>query len=96
MTSYKKYKIDEIHIIIIMVIWMVMRTLEVKEISYKVEKERIENVVSKLKDLYGNQLEIIVENDEVKVRGDLHNYKRRERILWVLSGGKHGSDLQVS
>ena len=75
---------------------MVMRTLEIKEISYNVAKNQIAAVVSKLKTLYGNQLEITIEKEEVKVKGDLHNYKRRERILWILSGGKHGSNLQVS
>jgi len=75
---------------------MVMRTLEVREISYKVEKGKIDTVISKLKELYANQLEITVVGNEVRVSGDLHNYKRRERILWILSGGKHGSDIQVS
>ncbi len=75
---------------------MVMRTFEIKEISYKVDKGQIESIISKLKELYGNILEITAEGDEIRVRGDLHNYKRRERILWVLSGGKHGSDVQAS
>jgi len=75
---------------------MVMRTLEIKEISYKVDKDKIETIFSKLKKLYGDKLEIIKDNDEIRVKGDLHNYKRRERILWILSGGKHGSDLQAS
>jgi hypothetical protein len=75
---------------------MVMRTLEIKEISYKVDIDKIDIIFSKLKNLYGDQLEIIKDNDEIRVIGDLHNYKKRERILWILSGGKHGSDLQAS
>ena len=43
--------------------------------------------------LYTDQLEIFTEGDFVGVRGDLHNYKRRNRILWIMSGGKHGKDL---
>lgn len=73
-----------------------MRTLEVKEISYKVDKDKIESILSKLKELYGNSLKIAQEGDEIKVSGDLHNYRKRERIVWILSGGKHGSDVQAS
>lgn len=72
---------------------MVMRTIEVKEIKYEVENERREGVISRLRELYRDRLEIFTEGDFVGVRGDLHNYKRRNRILWILSGGKHGADL---
>lgn len=75
---------------------MVMRSIEVKEISYKVEKKRIKLVVSELKKLYGNNIKIKIIDGEIKVSGDLRNYKRRERILWILSGGKHGSDVSAS
>ena len=75
---------------------MVMRSIEVKEISYKVEKKRIKLVVSELKKLYGNNIKIKIIDGEIKVSGNLRNYKRRERILWILSGGKHGSDVSAS
>jgi hypothetical protein len=75
---------------------MVMRTLEIKEISYKVNKDQLDTIISKLKELYGNKLEITADGDIIRVKGDLHNYKRRERIIWILSGGKHGSDVQAS
>jgi len=72
---------------------MVMRTIEIKEIKYEVDKERRGGVISRLKELYRDQLDIFTEGDFVGVRGDLHNYKRRNRILWIMSGGKHGKDL---
>ena len=75
---------------------MVMRTLEIKEISYQVNKDQIDTIISKLKELYGKKLKITSDGDVVRVSGDLHNYKRRERIIWILSGGKHGSDVQAS
>ncbi len=75
---------------------MVMRTLEIKEISYKVNKDQLDTIISKLKSLYGDMLEITADGDMIRVSGDLHNYKRRERIIWILSGGKHGSDVQAS
>ena len=75
---------------------MVMRTLEIKEISYRVEIAQLDSIVAELKKLYEDQLEIIINGDEIIVKGDLHNYKRRERILWILSGGKHGSNVHAS
>ena len=73
-----------------------MRTLEIKEISYKVSKDQIDTIISKLKELYGNKLEITADGNVIRVSGDLHNYKRRDRIIWILSGGKHGSNVQAS
>ena len=74
---------------------MVMRTIEVIEIGLEVEKERQEEVVKKLKTLYPN-LEIIIEGNTIKVKGDLRNYKRRSNITYILSGGKHGKSIQTS
>jgi hypothetical protein len=75
---------------------MVMRTLEIKEITYAVDKRNKTSIVSKLKKLYRDELEILVKGNEVTVKGDLHNYRRRERIIWILSGGKHGTDIQAN
>jgi len=75
---------------------MVMRTIEIREISYKVGKKDKPKILARLKELYGKELKISSKNDEIRVEGDLHNYKRRERIIWILSGGKHGSDLQTN
>jgi len=75
---------------------MVMRTIEIKEISYKVGKKDKSKILARLKELYGKELKISIKDNEIRVEGDLHNYKRRERIIWILSGGKHGSDLQTN
>ena len=74
---------------------MVMRTFEIKELSYIVTPEQVEEILTQLNELYGDELEISVERNEVIIRGDLHNYRRRERILWILSGGEHGSNVSA-
>jgi len=71
---------------------MVMRTIEIKEISFEVEKERQEEVVRKLKAFYPD-LEVKVEDNKVSVSGDLRNYKKRSNIIYILSGGKHGKSV---
>lgn len=74
---------------------MVMRTIEIKEISFDVEEGKKEEIVKKLNQLYPS-LKIKIEGNKVSVSGDLHNYKRRDMIIWILSGGKHGKNIHAS
>jgi len=71
---------------------MVMRTIEIMETSFEVEKGRQEEAVRKIKGLYPD-LEISNEGDIVTVKGDLRNYRKREMVIYILSGGKHGKSL---
>lgn len=71
---------------------MVMRTIE---IGFEVEKERQAEVVRRIKALYP-ELEVEIEDNKVIVKGDLSNYKRRGMIMWLLSGGRHGKNIQTS
>ena len=72
---------------------MVMRTFEINKISFSVEKKRQKEVLKQLKELYGDRLKIAKKGNEISVSGDLHNFKLRRKILWILSGGKHGKDV---
>ena len=72
---------------------MVMRSFEVKEISMEVDENLLDSVFRKLQDLYENRLKIWKDGTRIRVSGDLRNYKLRRRILFILSGGKHGTDL---
>ncbi|MBL7169715.1 MAG: hypothetical protein ISS48_01725 [Candidatus Aenigmarchaeota archaeon] len=74
---------------------MVFRTIEIREISFEVEKKKQKEVVKKVKDLYPS-LEVKVRGKKVSVSGDLHNYKRRDMIVYILSGGKHGKNIHAS
>lgn len=71
---------------------MVLKTVE---IGLEVKKRRQEEVIKKIKELYPD-LKIIKEDREVRVRGDLSNYKRRSMIMWILSGGRHGKNIHAS
>ena len=74
---------------------MVFRTIEIKEISFEVEKERQSEVVEKIKHLYPD-LSVQVKGSNVSVSGDLRNYKRRDNLIYILTGGKHGENIQNS
>lgn len=71
---------------------MVMRTIEIKEITFEVETNRINEVVKKINNLYPD-LDVNVDSNKVSVKGDLRNYKRRRNLIYILSGGKHGKSL---
>lgn len=71
---------------------MVMRTIEIKEISFEVEPERQQEAITRIRQLYPT-LAVEIKNSTVSVRGDLHNYKRRNMLVWILTGGKHGKSL---
>jgi hypothetical protein len=72
---------------------MVMRTIEIREIRYKVGRKRVTAIADKLRKSYGHKLKVFYRGDTVGVRGDLRNYKLRAKILWIMSGGKHGSNV---
>ena len=73
---------------------MVFRTIEIKEIAFEVEKEKQSEIVDKIKKLYPD-LNVEVKDYNVVVSGDLRNYKRRDMIVYILSGGKHGKNIQT-
>ena len=74
---------------------MVMRTIEIKEISFEVEKKHQNEVIDKIKKTYPN-LKIEIKNNHISVSGDLRNYRRRSNIIYILSRGKHGENIQAS
>ena len=75
---------------------MVMRTIEIKEISFKMKnKSNIRDIVNKIRELY-QDLDVDIQNNVIRVRGDLHNLKKREYIKYLLSGGEIGTDIQAS
>ncbi len=71
---------------------MVMRTIEVKKISFEVEKDKIRAIIKKIKELY-DDLKVTREGNIVSVSGDLHNYKKRNMLIYILTGGKHGQNI---
>ncbi len=72
---------------------MVMRTIEMREIGFPVSKAKRKTVIKKLKELYSGDLDVFEKGDMVWVKGDLHNRFKRKKILYILSGGKHGKNI---
>ena len=70
-----------------------MRTIEMREIGFQVPKRDRKIIIKKLKKLYSGDLEIFEKDNMVWVKGDLHNRFKRKKILYILSGGKHGENI---
>jgi len=68
---------------------MVVRTLEVKEIDFKVKESRADEVAKRIKKINRN-LKVAVKGNRVRVSGDLHNTKMRKKILDTLWGESVG------
>ena len=75
---------------------MVMRSIATKEMCLSIEGD-INDIKKLLHDEFGDVLRIFISDDgkEISIRGDLHDYKMRNRIIRIVSGGKHGIDIQT-
>ncbi len=74
---------------------MVMRTIEIKEISYESKEEKHAEIIKEIRKFYPN-LNISQKGRKITVGGDLHNWKKRNNIIYILSEGKHGKNIQDS
>jgi hypothetical protein len=64
-----------------------------REIGFPVPKRDRKIIIKKLMELYSGDLEIFEKDNMVWVKGDIHNRFKRKKILYILSGGKHGENI---
>lgn len=64
-----------------------------REISFKMSRDKHDSIRKKIKELFGDEFEIVSEGDKLMVKGDFHNYKKRNKIIYLLSGGEIGEDI---
>ena len=74
---------------------MVMHSYTMRELGYPVAKDKRTEIMKKLSELYPGDYEVVEDGEMVWVKGDLHNRFRKARIMYILSGGKHGKDIQT-
>ena len=75
---------------------MVMRSFATVEMCLQIEG-KIENIKKQLHAEFGDIFKIFISDDgkEICIRGDLHDYRARNKIIRIVTGGKHGVDLQA-
>ena len=64
-----------------------------REISFNVDKRKHSEIRKKIKELFGDEFKVISRGNKLSVIGDLHNYRKRNRIIYLLSGGKIGENV---
>ena len=70
-----------------------MRTIEMREISFNIDKRKHNKIRKKIKELYGDEFKIVSRGNKLSVIGDFHNYRKRNYIIYLLSGGKIGENV---
>ncbi len=64
-----------------------------REISFNIDKRKHSKIRKKIKELYGDEFKIVSRGNKLSVIGDFHNYRKRNRIIYLLSGGKIGENV---
>ncbi len=64
-----------------------------REISFKIDKRKHIAIRKKIKELYGDEFKVISRGNKLSVIGDFHNYRKRNNIIYLLSGGKIGENV---
>ena len=72
---------------------MVLRSIKSVKLCIFVKKAKIAQYKRRLEKEFGKEFKISIEDDGISVEGDLHNPKKRNRIVYILTGGKYGQDV---
>lgn len=72
---------------------MVLRVGRIDKIKFKVNPNKINKIKESIKKEFANEYKISVKKNEIIVTGDFSNYKKRNKIIYILSGGKIGENV---
>ena len=72
---------------------MVLRVGRIDKISFKVSPNKINKIKELIKKEFSNEFKVSIKKDEITVSGDFSNYKKRNKIIYILSGGKIGENV---
>ena len=72
---------------------MVLRLGKIDKISFKVSTNKIRKIKQSIKKEFANEYKISVKKDEITISGDFSNYEKRNKIIYILSGGKIGENV---
>ena len=63
-----------------------MRTLEIKQLRFDRLGRSREEIMAKIKELFGDTLKVTITDNEIIIRGDLHNHRKRKPLVKYLMG----------
>lgn len=70
-----------------------VRSIEITKISFNIKNRNKEEVIKKIRKLFGKGIEIYFKQNELSIKGDLHNHKKRKELIKYLIGEEYGQSL---
>jgi len=68
------------------VIKMVMRSLEIKKLRFDRLDRSEEEIMAKIRKIFGDTLKVTITEKDIIVEGDLHDHRKRKPLLDYLAG----------
>ena len=72
---------------------MVTKIGRIRKISVSIPKNKQEGIIARIRSEFGSDFKVTRRGDKVTLEGEFHNWKKRERVLFILSGGKIGENV---
>ena len=72
---------------------MVLRIGRITKISFRINPNRVEYVKKLIETKFPNEYKIYSKKNEITISGDFSNYKKRNKLIYLLSGGKIGENI---
>ena len=63
-----------------------MRTLEIKQLRFDRLGRSKEEIMARIKELFGDTLKVTITDNEIIIQGDLHNHRKRKPLVKYLMG----------
>ena len=72
---------------------MVTRVCKITNISFKVNPNKVDQIKKLIQSEFPDEYKMCYRKNELSVTGDFSSYKKRNKILYILSGGKLGENV---
>ena len=72
---------------------MVLRVGRINKISFKINPNNLNKIKESIKKEFSDEYKVTYKHNEIIVTGDFSNYKKRNKIIYILSGGKIGENV---
>ena len=72
---------------------MVTRVGKITKISFKIDPNKVAQIKKSIQTEFPDEYKMSYRKNELSVTGDFSSYKKRNKILYILSGGKLGENV---
>ena len=72
---------------------MVMRSIEINQISFARKGRDKKKITKKIRELFGESVDITITENDILVKGDMHDHRKRKALVKFLMGVKDGQSV---